>query len=371
MKIKSITLINWQRHANLHLDFNDDLNIISGKSEAGKSCIRRAFAWILFNANISEKSYRREGTDETSVKVCLDNDFEIERIRSNSINRYILRHKDFEDKVFDSFGKTIPEEIQQIINVSEIDADNDSVNLNVAEQLSLPFLLDKSATFRSKLFNKLTGNEILDTTFKRLNKEHLRVKREITETEGNLAKQEEQLSDYSIQYKESKKKLNLVKTKYEDLLEQIDIYENLKDLSEKIKTNKENREFIEFKKAQIKTISENKIKELKEKATLLEKYKTLFSEIESIKDIIKKLEEKKSSIKIVDVDLKDLKSKDESLQKLIRLNDLIALNIEKGQTLALDEKVIVDKLKENESQLAEIWKDCPQCPLCKQEMKNG
>lgn len=302
MKIKSITLVNWQRHANLHLDFNDDLNIISGKSEAGKSCIRRAFAWILFNASISEKSYRREGTNETSVKVCLDNEFEIERIRSNSINRYILRHKDFEDKVFDSFGKTIPEEIQQVINVSEIEADNDKINLNVAQQLSLPFLLDKSATFRSKLFNKLTGNEILDTTFKRLNKEHLRVKREITETESNLAKQEEQLSDYSIQYKKSKKKLHLVKTKYENLLEQIDIYENLKDLSDKIKTNKENQEFIEFKKAQIKTVSEDKIKELKEKANLLEKYKTLFSEIESIKDIIKKLEEKKSNIKIVDVD---------------------------------------------------------------------
>ena len=368
MKIKSITLINWQKHTNLYLDFNDDLNIISGKSEAGKSCIRRALSWILFNANISEKSYRREGTNETSVKVVLDNDFEIERIRSNSINRYILRHKDFEDKIFDSFGKTIPEEIQQVINVSEIEADNDKINLNISEQITLPFLLDKSATFRSKLFNKLTGNEILDKLFKQLNKEHLKFKRKISDTEENLVKQEEQLSDYSTQYKKLKKKLNLVKTKYEDILENVKIYEHLKDLSDKIKINKENQEFIKFKKAQIKTVSEDKLNELKLQAEELNKMQELFNKLEVINNNIKTMQIKKQLVKSVKFDSKELVNNAERLQRLKQLNEQLLLNIKKCQTIALDKKVISDKLKENEKQLAEIWKEQKVCPLCKQEI---
>ena len=370
MKLKSITLKNWQKHSNLHLDFYDDLNIISGKSEAGKSCIRRAISWILFNANISEQDYRKEGTKETSVIIKLDNDFEIERVRTNSINRYILRHNDFEDKVFDSFGKNIPDEIKDIIDVEEIEADNDKINLNISEQLTLPFLLDKSATFRSKLFNKLTGNEILDSTFKKLNKEHLKIKRDITGTEEDIVKQEEQLGECSDDYKKLNKKLNLIKTKYNDILDKVKIYENLKELSDKLTANKENKEFIEFKKSQIKSISEDKIKELKEKALLLEKYVGLSHELKIVNGTIHDLKKQKENIKIVDIDLEDLKIKNMGLGQLKNINERLLQNIEQAQTIGLDKKVISDKLKLDEDELKEIWSKCKVCPLCKKELKN-
>jgi len=71
----------------------------------------------------------------------------------------------------------------------------------------------------------------------------------------------------------------------------------------------------------------------------------------------------------VDVDLNDLKNKNKtSCKKLQQLNELLLLNTEKEQTFALDKKVISDKLKENEKQLAEIWKEQKVCPLCKQEI---
>ena len=87
--IKSIILNNFQAHEYLKLDFSKDLNIITGLSDAGKSCVRRAIGWICFNENISETDYRKEGTSETSVSLILENDFTIERIRTNILNRYI------------------------------------------------------------------------------------------------------------------------------------------------------------------------------------------------------------------------------------------------------------------------------------------
>lgn len=369
MYIKKIQLKNFQAHSDFELEFNSDVNIITGKSEAGKSCIRRAIEWILFNANISEQSYRREGTKQTSVKIWLDNGFEIERIRSNSLNRYILSHNDFEDKTFDSFGKTIPEEIQEAIEVSEIEIDNERLNLNVSEQIKLPFLLDKPASFRSKLFNKLTGNEVLDKLFKEMNKENLRFNREIKNTEEILEKQEEQLSEYSQQYKKLKKKLKLVKTKYQDILKNIEIYENLKELSDNLITNSDNQENIQKKMSQIKIISDKKLKDLKNKAEKFKNIQALSYELESMNENIESVKKKKQTVKSVDFDEKKLVKNTETLQKLKRLNEQSLHNIELSQALTVNKKIMKERLTNTKAELEQVWKDCPQCPLCKQEIK--
>jgi DNA repair ATPase RecN len=96
--IKSIILKNFQAHSYLKLDFSDNLNIITGLSDVGKSCIRRAIDWICFNANISESDYRKEGTDVTSVTLMLHNGFEIERVRSNSLKDIFCEKKDVKKK---------------------------------------------------------------------------------------------------------------------------------------------------------------------------------------------------------------------------------------------------------------------------------
>lgn len=364
MKIKKIQLKNWQSHKELTLNFVDEINVITGLSNVGKSSIRRAIEWLCFNANISESDYRSEGTDETSVKVWLDNDFIIERIRSNSINRYILSKEGCEDRVFDKFGSVVPEEIQQVIQVKEIEIENEKLNLNIAEQLSLPFLLDKSATFRAKLFNKLTGNELLDKLFKEFNKENLRINREIKETEESITVQENQLVEYSKNYKILKDKLTSVKEQYSKLKEEIVIYENLKDLSEKLKTNKENQEFVNFKASQIKVISEDKIKELKLKAEELKKLQELSYELEATNEAIEKLLFQKSKIKIVDVNFEGLKEKNELLQNLEKINQQLVNNQQELNKIGQLSHNIGQTSTELEKELKEVWEKNPTCPLC-------
>ncbi|MHA1739468.1 MAG: hypothetical protein ACTSWD_12840 [Candidatus Heimdallarchaeota archaeon] len=370
MKIKKLYLRNWQKHSELNLDFHDDINIISGYSNTGKSSIRRAIEWICFNANISECDYRKEGTSETSVKIELDNDFTIERIRSSKLNRYILSKADCEDKVFDSFGKNIPDEILDVLQIKTIEIDGEKLNLNIAEQLTLPFLLDKSASFRAKLFNKLTGNEVLDKVFKEFNKESLRVNRELKETEANIEKQEDELSEYSVKYKILKKKLKSVQAQYAKVEEDTEIYNHLKDLAEKLKTNKENQEFVDFKKSQIKTISEEKLNDLKAKAEVLEKLEKLSNSLEVTNCDIKSIKEKIDSIKVSKVDWDKLKAKDESLQNMKRLQEQ-SLQVNNDQEkVTIQIKEIKELVSNSEKELEQMWKDNPTCPLCGKENCN-
>lgn len=369
MKALKIHLKNWQKHEDLVLNFNSNLNVITGKSDSGKSCIRRAFAWILFNDNLSEQSYRKEGTKETSVKLWLDNDFQIERIRSNTLNRYILSKEGCKDEIFDSFRKEIPEEIRDVIGLFKIEIDKDSLILNIAPQLTLPFLLDKPASFRSKLFNKLTGNELLDKMFKEFNRESLRINREIKENEELIKKQEDELADYSLRYKSLKNKLSSIKETYIKLKEEIEIYENLKDLASKLKTNKENLDFVEFKKSQIKIISDAKLKELKEQAEQLKKLQTLSLELEAIDEGLKKIEKQKEKIKIISIDWNKLKEKCETLQNLKQLKEEIASIKNKEEKVTIQKEELKKLLGNLEKELDEIWKNEKICPLCKSEIK--
>ncbi len=151
MWIKKLQLINFQKHSDLKIDFKNGVNVLYGSSDAGKSCIRRAIEWITQNESID--GIRKTGTKQTSVSIILDNDIEIERIRSQSINRYIIRQGD-DEKVYDAVGKSIPDEVKEVLSIYPIDIDGEEIYLNSYPQIGLPFLFDKSPSFRMKLFNK-------------------------------------------------------------------------------------------------------------------------------------------------------------------------------------------------------------------------
>src|SRR5271165_1267211 len=110
MWLKKLTLKNFQKHEDLTLDFTPGVNILYGHSDAGKSCIRRAVGFLFFNDPRTDDIIRKEGTKTTSVCGLLDDDTEVERVKSASVNRYVIRHPGRKDMVYDSIGSEIPEE---------------------------------------------------------------------------------------------------------------------------------------------------------------------------------------------------------------------------------------------------------------------
>ena len=360
IKLKTIKLQNFQKHKNLTIDFEDDINLITGLSNKGKSCVRRAIDWVIFCLNISEKDLRKEGTKTTTVTLTFNNDVEVEKTRSASINRYVLR-KDNEEQVFDSFGKETPEEIRNAIGMSEIDIEKESINLNIAEQLTLPFLLDKSPSFRAKLFNKLTGNELLDTLFKKCNKESLRIGRELKSTEELLVKQENDVVEYSETYRNDKKTLESVTSQFEIVKKKSDLLDKIVRIESAISNNALDIKIVKDELSAISIIDEESVSKLQEK---VQKY-TRFAEINTnIQNFNKEL----SSIElksVPDIDCTDLLEKAERLDKLKYILNTYRANTDEYDILKENIIDVINTIDYDRMELEGLWKKCDTCPLCK------
>ena len=365
-----VRLINFQLHEDSTFHFTDGLNVITGVTGTGKTGIFRGIEWLYGFSKISENDYRKEGTKSTSVIVKLKSGFEVEKIRSSTLNRYILRKEDCEDKVFDSVGKDVPEEVKQVLGIYELEFDKISLNVNFASQDDLNFIFDSQipGSFNAKLFNKLTGNELLDTLFKECNRESLSINRDLKSLDEQIIKQEEDVKNCTKQYNELQKKLNNVKNLYSQIEEKIIIYDELKKMASKLKENKEADDFVKFKLSKIVTISEKTINKLKEKAELLKNLASIQSRLKEVKSNLDKTIEEQKLIKIPEIDFDTLKEDNLMLTELTKLSDKLSQN-KKGQKNVTQQLVSEQMLLGTlEKQLKEVWDKCKVCPLCKKQL---
>jgi len=366
MKINKLYLKNFQKHSDLKLEFKDGVNVIYGQTGVGKSCILRAIKWIFFNEGRTS-DIRKEGTKQTTVKVTLDNNISIERVVSASKNQYII-YKGEEDKVFNSIGKTIPEEVQELLELKTIDVDNESLIINIAKQISLPFLLDKSGNFRMKLFNKLTGSEITDLVLQSFNKDILQLSRKEKLEDEQL---EEKITDLEEIKDEKNKKEKIYKDykknyiEFQDKLEELNKYNTIK---EKIDKNKENTKNAETLLSNIKTIKEEDINNCKDKINKLEKYLDLDKKLKKIDFSFKDISDKLKQIFIPDIDISYFKKLIEKLsifkEKQTKINSINKIKLNSQEKL----KTIEEKQTEYIKKYKELLKESGICPTCKSKI---
>ena len=154
-KIKTVKIENFQSHEKVTLDFNENLNVILGPSDSGKSAIIRAIKWALFNEP-SGNYFIREGTGHVKVSIIFENDDCLVRGRSSSRNYYELHH-DGETRILESFGVGLPEEVSQFTKIRKVrlDEGNDSC-INISDQLEGPFLLSEKTSTRANAIGKLS-----------------------------------------------------------------------------------------------------------------------------------------------------------------------------------------------------------------------
>lgn len=365
--LKSIKLINFQCHENLILNFNEGITVISGLTSSGKSACFKALVWLYGYSNISEQDFRREGTDLTSVSITLQSGFEVERVRSNSLNRYTLKKEGCEDKIFDNVGRTVPDDIQQVLGIQELEFDKIKLNINFSEQDDLNFIFDSKipGSFCAKLLNKLTGNELLDKLFQDCNKEKLNISSELKSLDEQLIKQKEDVENCTKEYEELNLKLQKVKEVYSKIEEKIIIYDELKRLASKLKENKEAEDFVKFKLEKIIIISEQTINELKSKSELLKELTSIQNRLKEVKINLDKTKEEQKLIKIPKIDLEELKQKAEMYSDLERIYDVLNQNKENQEkvTIQIKEKQVL--LNDLNKQLKEIWSKLSFCEKCK------
>ena len=368
--INSIKLFNFQKHSALSLDFTKEINVIYGSSDIGKSSIRRAIEWTLFNKKID--GIRKQGSKQTSVEITFDNGTQIERIRSVSINRYILRHNG-EEKTFDAIGKSIPQEIQDAIGINPVEIDEEKIYLNSANQISLPFLLDKSPTSRMKLFNVLTGNELLDKLFVNFNKDILRFGRELKEKKERIVLLEKDIEIKEIEKAKLEKKLERAEKVFITIKNLENQLSNLLKLKELWKNISSSLVECQIKVKLIKVPEVIAIKQLKEK---IEK----FSQLNQIKTAListQEIERVKTQLTQTNVklpyEIPELRCKIDRLAKLQEISlqrELLDAKSVKTEIQLKEETSILKQLQKDRLSLLKEAKFCPTCgQLICQEVK--
>ncbi len=366
--LTKLELLNFQKHAHLEIDFTSGVNIIFGQTDAGKSCIRRALSWVFFNEPKGDV-VRKTGTKKTSAKVTLDNGAQVERIKSSSANAYILYVND-EEKRFDAIGKGIPEEVLKILKAVPIIVDGEKLNLNIADQIALPFLLDKPATFRSKLFNKLTGSDIVDKALQDLNKDILRIGREEKIEKENVEEKAKRLEELDKEKIRVEKTYNKASEIFVGLKEKQEKYSQLKTYLEKLNNIKNELEKIDDNLKDIKLIDNQVFIDLESKIDKLNIYSQLLNDLSNNKRNLESTNKELSQLKIPDIDTKILNDKIDRFNKLneikLKLEDIQKLNKKASGDIGQME----ESINKGQIEYKEILKKFGKCPVCKNVITN-
>lgn len=78
--IKKIILQNFQSHKYTVIELDEELNVIVGPSDSGKSAIIRALKWVLYNEPAGD-FFIREGEREASVTLEFSDNIKVKRFR--------------------------------------------------------------------------------------------------------------------------------------------------------------------------------------------------------------------------------------------------------------------------------------------------
>lgn len=345
--IKQLNIENFQSHKDTSLDFVEGVNVIIGASDCGKSAIIRALKLLAWNRP-SGNEIRSTWGGKTSVEVFTDN-AHVARIKDKE-ELYILG-----DQHFKAFRTDVPKEIQDTLNLTEI---------NLQQQLDAPFLLSTSSGQVAQHFNSIAKLDQIDTGLFNINKA-------IRELEGQNKYKQIDLDN---------KKEELVKYEHIEKLEaEIEVLEQMQNQLRSLQNSKQiiDLKIYDYKQAssfirqhQVLLADEDKVNALlaliEKKNKLIESHKNLkrsIKELSSIKENIKQDQEYIQDELLVNnlltlyKDIKPLNEAFSSLSKLIKRINYIKGLIQQEQ----------QNLTTLESKFHKLMPNI--CPLCGQSIK--
>lgn len=370
MYLKNLHLINFQNHSELEINFVNGVNVLYGNTDSGKSTIKHAIEFLcqhdtfVGQRKLLPKGSKQTFTKITSVKGEFDNGIIVERIVSNSINRYILT-KDGKESIFDSVGRTAPPEIQEAIGIYPITVDGEEIFLNSQSQIALPFLYDKSPSFRHKLFNKLTGNDVLDKLFGGFNKDILRIKRGRREETEQFEKRAENLKNKLIEKEKTEVIYSKLRMRIKNIKKLYEKYSKLLELKELEKMNTSSLQEVNFKLKNLKLPEPEVLQRLITNIECYDKLKTVKNASEKVCVSLGKVRGQLKVFVLPTVDISSLKGKIERYEALKYINNSFKSN-EVGQTQNKEEirdikMVLKNKTEEYKKLLKEAQVLCPKC----------
>lgn len=124
---------------------------ITGRSNLGKSGLRRALTAVLYND--WDKSYRREGTNKPTEVTLTSPAWSIHMLKSSDSNDFTLTMAEGK-QTFNKVGKDIPEQISAL-GFNLLDLEDEKLNLTSSKQTDPMFMVSFKQATQTKVLNKL------------------------------------------------------------------------------------------------------------------------------------------------------------------------------------------------------------------------
>jgi len=349
--IKSLNIQNFQSHEKTQLSFHEGVNVIVGSSDSGKTAIIRALRWVVWNRPSGDYIRSSWGGD-TSVSVGTE-DATIIRSKSKQ-DTYQIRSED-KNLDFRAFGTNVPDEVQKLFNISEI---------NLQNQFDSAFLLSETPGAVAAHFNKVAKLDRIDVATSAINGWIRGLKSDISHLEVDITTEKDKLSKF-------------------EHLEKFEIeVEVLEQMEDQLTTRRSRRDTL---KKDIRRYTD--LEEEIETLTPLLELEELVTSVSN--DIAKRdaIELQKEALQTIIEDLEDLVKKEEEAQTLLPLEPLVlsllatyeklrVLKTNKSQIKYLLNQVtqVEEDILTTENNLKKIeerfHKEMPDvCPLCDQRIK--
>ena len=328
-KLKNINIKYFQTHEDTTLEFSDGITVLVGKTDSGKTAIIRSIKLITKNkprgngfiSAFAPKDKKNKPT--TKITLTLEDDTQIIRTKSENKNEYIIKTSEKEE-AYNNFGVNIPPEIEEVIGPMSVKIDQEtSLDVNMAEQLSQPFLLFESPAIKTKLIDKIARIDVLNKAIKNTKTQEAEIKSRQKVIAENLETQKTNLSLYDSLEAE-KKNLEKVKDLYSKLQLKQDKLNNLQSLLNKLseietaiqkgtEIKKSLVSFLNFSVEKLNTLKE-KQKRIQKLSELMVNYQVCSLEIDKMNNILFQKEQVFNTYnKILDIK--------EKISKQIRLSN--------------------------------------------------
>lgn len=162
MTLKSIQAINFQCHKNSTIDLVDGVNVVGGDSDGGKTAIASRVPNLIINnrpSGFSYKPWSSKKKDQTIAKFVF-NDGIVTRIKSDTVDKYVLEINGQEPQEFSSLNRSVPDEVKAFLNLEEY---------SYQAQEDRHFFISESPSSRAQKLNEITGLSIIDTSLSNIN----------------------------------------------------------------------------------------------------------------------------------------------------------------------------------------------------------
>jgi exonuclease SbcC len=357
--IKTVEVINFQSHEETFIEFSPGVNIIKGSSHTGKSAFLRAMKWALTSKprGIDFRSWFAKDNNETAVAITFSEGSFVDRVYDGKKHSYEYNSGDFDTQKIEAMRSDLPEEIQAITKLQDI---------NLRFQHDNYYLLQDSSGAVNRQLNDLVGLGKIHEISKRLNAK-IKETKIIYDNETKKIKQaEEEIKKLKWLDKAEKEfkalaKLNTKLSEKQNYLEKLEQISNQLSVVDMDIKDTEDWLEIEPEAIQLKADIEELI-DLKFTLNNLSSWQDLTDQLELEVDRVSKL------IK-AEIHLNELINEQKQLDELnIQFQNLSGLYASIGRVEKSSLRA-TQTLSEANTALTTLTKKLGVCPLCNQPFK--